>query len=277
MRIKLLSLLIPIVLVLLLSGARNVKAQSPSRTSTPTLQGREPSPKTHGQIDHGQPPQIPESRFETTLLETLRTIEHDQQTARAQEQADNRRWWPPSPSWAAVYVTVVYVIVAIFQWSGIRRQADIADRSLKMAQRAAISILDVRFDQHWKTTWDVKNTGKLPATEIGGGVLGQPSQRDREPPRPTRESHQFTTSPFGDVIAPDEVRSRDFHLVRSPQSPLALISAEQQREIMAGESNFVFAIVVTYNDGFDENRTTWRWFRYDHEAQRFLPHGARQD
>jgi len=82
---------------------------------------------------------MPESRFETTLLDTLRAIEHDQQTAGTQDQADNSRWWPPSPSWAIVYVTVVYVIVAICQWSGIRRQATAAEAQASNLEKTLLA------------------------------------------------------------------------------------------------------------------------------------------
>jgi hypothetical protein len=126
-----------VALVLLLSVARSGQAQSGARLSSkpPALQSHKPTANHRNDVDERRPPQIVKSPFEAEIVEALRAITREQQTSRAEDQANEKRWWPPSPSWAIVYVTVIYVGVAIFQWFGIYRQANIAQRALVLGER----------------------------------------------------------------------------------------------------------------------------------------------
>jgi hypothetical protein len=129
--------LILIASALLLSAGKNAGAQSPSATAPskpPTIQSHEPTPEAHSDVNKGNPPQVIESPFESEIAESLRAMEGIQKTARDEDKSNEQRWWPPSASWAVVYVTVAYVFVAIFQWRSIKRQADLADRSAKISQ-----------------------------------------------------------------------------------------------------------------------------------------------
>jgi len=105
----------------------------------PATQSHQTTADNHGNANEGHPPQMVQSPFEAALLEELRTIASQQETARREDEANEKRWWPPSPSWAIVYVTVVYVIVASFQWCAIRRQANIAEITLTETSRPWVS------------------------------------------------------------------------------------------------------------------------------------------
>lgn len=128
-----------IVALSFLGNANDGKAQqAPSKP--PIAQSHKPTTDYRNDVQQGHPPQLIESPFEAEIVETLRAIVRQQQADRAEDEAKEARWWPPSPSWAIVYVTVAYVFVAIFQWSSIRRQANIAEKLPMIIEAPYVSI-----------------------------------------------------------------------------------------------------------------------------------------
>jgi hypothetical protein len=104
--------------------------------------GHEAATDADSQINNRQPPQLIPPSVESEIVKALRAIVTEQQAARHEQQLQEKRWWPPSASWAIVYVTVVYVLVAFFQLHSISRQADIAERILsetRSSERARIA------------------------------------------------------------------------------------------------------------------------------------------
>ncbi len=162
------SLSILIVSGLLLIAARDGKAQPSATTSKPpAVQSHKPTTDHNENINERYPPEV--VKWEIEILEALRAITHEQQTARRENQANEKRWWPPSPSWAIVYVTVGYVFVAILQWGVIRRQAD----TLRAIEDAWISInFEPRYfpppnrAHHPHIKYWFENAGRTPATIV---------------------------------------------------------------------------------------------------------------
>ncbi len=172
---------LPVILIasgLILVAASKGKAQ-PSAAPTskaPAIQSHTPTAGDHDDAGEGQPPQTAKSPFEAELVEALRAMVRQQQTARIEDQANEKRWWPPSPSWAIVYVTVIYVVVAIFTLLAVKRQADIADDSLHQVQRGRISLHGIECllqDNVWFVRIRFKNLGNGPAftTSISWGAF----------------------------------------------------------------------------------------------------------
>ncbi|HEY9157885.1 hypothetical protein [Candidatus Binatus sp.] len=134
---------------LILVAASNGKAQPSAAppSKPPAVQSHKPTAGDRGDAGEGRPPQTLKSPFEAELLEALRAIARQQQTVRREDQAKEKRWWPPSPSWAIVYVTVIYVVatviyvaVAIFTLRAVKRQADIAEEIPSIIEAPHISV-----------------------------------------------------------------------------------------------------------------------------------------
>jgi len=181
----------------LLSGGK-AAAQSPSATAPskpPAIQSLKTRADVHTDVAKGNPPRTLESPFETEIAEALRAIERQQEITRAEDQAREERWWPPSPSWAIVYVTVAYVIVAAFQWWSIKRQADIAERTLTEIERPWMMIIPASFKIYPETgttqtprqitfSWIVRNVGRSPAWLTAGRAGAEKIRADELPPTP---------------------------------------------------------------------------------------------
>src|SRR5271163_703187 len=90
-----------------------------------------PAAQNNQQVNQGKPPQLIDPAFQATLIEALRSIISEGEA----DRRDQNSKWPPSPSWAIVYVTGVYVIIALLQLHSIGQQANIAERALTTAQR----------------------------------------------------------------------------------------------------------------------------------------------
>jgi hypothetical protein len=135
-----LALLTPILLLSAEGQRPNLRAKS--RTDT------------NHEVSDRHPPQLTYSPFEAALLNSLRDLHNQQETRYREQRTADAVWWPPPPSWAVVYVTIGYVVVAVLQWCAIRRQAniavvattvakrhaDIADRALRLTERPWIVI-----------------------------------------------------------------------------------------------------------------------------------------
>jgi hypothetical protein len=190
---KLLPASILIAFAILLSG-------SSLPLKPPTIQGHDSQAHDpNGANDRNPPEVVQSSSFEAQILESLRAIIRQQQTARTEDQANEKRWWPPSPSWAIVYVTFVYVVIAIFQWQAIRRQADVAERALtrdklpyvfvKEPHATYLSLFDGRKAD---IEYTLKNYGNGPAffrAVIGHSIVSEklgpiPHARPLEPSTP---------------------------------------------------------------------------------------------
>jgi hypothetical protein len=79
-----------------------------------------------------------ETAFEAAIVKALGSIMNGQESAHKQTEANEEWWrWPPSPSCAMVFVTLIYVGVALFQLGAISRQANIAEKSANAAKLSA--------------------------------------------------------------------------------------------------------------------------------------------
>src|SRR5262245_17658256 len=73
----------------------------------PVTQKQEATTEYSQNIKKGQPPQVVEMSPESAIVKALNAFVDEEQTRRRKEKANEERWWPPTASWAIVYVTVV--------------------------------------------------------------------------------------------------------------------------------------------------------------------------
>src|SRR5258708_6665495 len=100
------SLLIPIALGIFLSAvAETVALPTQPKQNEQNAQDRL-------RVGQEQPPEITRTPIESVAIKALDAIAREQETARQEQETKEKRWWPPAPDWALVYVTVVYVIAA---------------------------------------------------------------------------------------------------------------------------------------------------------------------
>lgn len=193
-------LAILIVSALLLSTARSVNAQSP----TPTTANHDSQAQNNQRIENGHRPQVPDS-----FIEALRAITDEREDARKEDQANEKRWWPPSASWAIVYITIGYAFIAFFQLKSIDRQADISERALTRDKVPYVFVKEPHQpnstslfqDRRVDIRYTLKNYGNGPAflraiigqTSISEGLGPIPHARPREP-----------LLPVGDILGADE-------------------------------------------------------------------------
>ena len=174
--LKLSFLLILIGSVLLLSGASESAEESKS-INPPIAQNDKPKAQDNSEIRKRQPPQVVKTPAESMIVKALRALGDEEKARDEERKADDKRWWPPSATWAIVYVTIVYVIVAIFQWAAINEQA-ITTRELAYLEMPWINVKPIPVDPlNWPFTqttgaippflitvkWHAKNMGRSPA------------------------------------------------------------------------------------------------------------------
>jgi len=142
--VKRTALPLPVILIasVLLLSAASVHAQSSSANPAASISpskaiDHNAQTQNDHKVDNRQPPQLPDSSVESAVIKALRAITDEREAARKQYQANDKRWWPPSPSWAIVYVTIAYVVIAFFQLRSIGHQADIAEVSAAAAKKSA--------------------------------------------------------------------------------------------------------------------------------------------
>jgi hypothetical protein len=99
--------------------------------------------ETKQDIHQRNPPEMVNASAESEIVKALNAIKEQREAERREARANDRRWWPPSPSWAIVYVTFAYVFIAAFQWGAIRRQANIGDRTLLLQFRPKLIVRNV--------------------------------------------------------------------------------------------------------------------------------------
>lgn len=117
-----------ILFFLVLSGAsqnaQEPRGQIPNEYKIPTTIEKL-APKS--QRDPGPP-----TSFEKSLIESLRTIADQQKAEYEQRRADQKPWWI---DYALLGVGFIYTVFAGFQWWAIRRQANIAERTIAHLER----------------------------------------------------------------------------------------------------------------------------------------------
>jgi len=211
---------------------------------------------------------------ETAFLGALRTIEHQAEAERKQARPEPETYSSPSVKVqiGLLIVGVVYSLLAALQWSAIREQGRIANESLRISQRANLGIEDIRFEDG-RVKYRVRNSGHTTATEINGGVYNLGTSA-----HVTHRILQLITDPFGRVMSPGESEEHEAPLIEPVREGVQpLISKQNIADAIAGKIPIQIGIAHTYMDGFDNQRTSWRFFLYEPELNRFRPHGARQD
>jgi hypothetical protein len=226
----------------------------------PAVQSHKPTTDDRNNPDERHTPDCDESSFETGVLEALRAIESEQETARAQDQANEKRWWPPSPSWAIVYVTVIYVIVAIFQWTAIHRQANFAEQSLTVVERAYIDV-QLKFEESKELVPDtvritIPNKGRTPAILTAYSYVHK--VYEVVPPEP-----EYSAPEGGELfLAPDDPGL--FASRTSGTKPLSL-TADQWEGIKAGTRHLCIVGFVAYRDASGAPHKTGFGWKFDAE------------
>ena len=136
MRLKL--SLIPIIVgsALLVGGVSESSELEQRPGSQSEIDKKTPAKQTTTQEQEEQ------AKFQTSLLEILRTMANQNKTAYEQGRADEKSWKSPSVlvNIVLILVGIAYTIFAALQWRTICRQADIANRALALTNRPRIKI-----------------------------------------------------------------------------------------------------------------------------------------
>jgi hypothetical protein len=172
--VKFSFVLLLVVFAILLSDSS--ESSEPKLTNPPVAQNDKPKAKNDQKIDKPHPPQMVATPTESAILKALSGLIDEEKAKYEEQKADDKRWWPPSATWAVVYVTIAYVIVAICQWAAIRRQANIAERSITELERPWLIVQPGHLDWPFKQggvsanppfvvtiRWSAINTGRSPA------------------------------------------------------------------------------------------------------------------
>jgi hypothetical protein len=227
----------------------------------PTVQRPKPTPDNHHQVDEdeGHPPRLIDPA-QAEVIEALRVISRQQETARQQDQANEKRWWPPSPSWAIVYVTIAYVMIALFQLVAIHRQANIADRTLKLVERPYLGFRVTRV--FWqeavgmehirvRVNYSLMNSGRTPARITDhNSILCRTSSRERPQEAPYDENAQQRIT--GLTITAGREHEASIWL-QLPKSEAKIIQLG-----IEGTSAFVhFFTYVDYKDGLGKPHSSY--------------------
>lgn len=280
-KLTLSSGVILIVLVAFLNSARTINAKS--NQTLPNQQGdggaKHSETAQQGQIE----PTVPSAVYEATesaLLEALRTIRAQQETAAKQIHAQYEPWYAPAvfAQIALCVIGAVYSFFAWKQWAPMNTQAKIANASLsqsakaadaaaKSAQVAEQSLYDL--ERPWIFIRISKSEGfsrKAPTslepimwTSIGWYV----QNFGRNPGFVTESAIRIRISP---VPIPE---TPDYGMERHPAITLAVplpqgvphenwTTFDEHRKLMRGEALFLFYGFIKYRDTFGrDHESSW--------------------
>ena len=278
MRLKLSFWLILIALALLLSAASESaeKSTAPTELKPPVTENYKSSAKHQQNMGNqpiGKKPEQTSGLPIPDIVKQSPTAPTEKTPAAKEPHTEQERWWPPSSGWAIVYITAVYVLVSIGQLCSIRRQAeiaadgvpayriaaaaaqksaDIADKSLKLLERARLVVMfDYPFQPVPNTltevAYSVINAGntlaKLKKVEIRSTVWESLPDDLKIEPMPTDD--------FPDIA------------IIYPSTPLELrgnisvpLSEETIRRIYNREIILALRGFVVYDDIFDIRHIT---------------------
>jgi len=239
--------LILIGTALLLSGANNGHASNQKRNNN---KHRE---HTTAQNAHTQEVQAISPAFYAAILGELRTLVNQEVVKREQEHIDNKDWNTPM-FWITVGLVGVgggYIVVGLCQLAAIKKQADIAERSLRIAQRAVIGIKGIHFELAKRPITRIffENYGRTGATNIRTQIKGYV---DTDPPNKTDYVGQELPQIVKEVVAelmPNIVA------VQPLDTDLTELSDEFIAAIREGRMYAYVVGRIFYHDGFEDRET----------------------
>jgi len=271
------------MLCVLLSGASESleKADPNSSANPPVAQKHQATSQKNKTINKTQPPKVGETPSESAIVKALNTLIEKEDIRYKQEKAEENRWWPITPSWAIVYVTIIYATIAFFQLRAIARQGDIAERNITHLERPWLIVKHHELD-NWgiyvdarnpgapfdvRVRWSATNFGRSPAFLINVFVslICMPFPIPSEQPNYER-FRDFAEYP----IPPNDSHSSESWLT---------ITDEDVKEIKAHKRCIVFYGLLKYNDPIAQGHTT-RFCSYWHmqntnQPLTFVPVGPR--
>jgi hypothetical protein len=243
----------------------------------PTANRAQSQTEADQQVDQRHPPEVINPRAQSEIGEALRAIEKDREAERREDKARETWWWPPSASWAIVYVTVIYVFVAGFQWAAIWRQANIAEQTLIAGREPYLAATDLRIiktlENNNVTTLGISyrltNYGPGPAVVGHAAVICEARESLKQPPAYAGALLQWAT--IGQVLA-----SHDCTEVFEVWSKLTLKdgrdgNADSESQVfLRGDAAQCFFLYgeVFYDDLLGNGYVTGFAAVWDHERQR---------
>jgi hypothetical protein len=268
MRLRRALVLIPIVLALLLNGARNGSASNQTRDQSHAAKTDE-----YAASSQNQQPVAP--AFFAAILGELRDMISEEVAKQEQEHADHEDW-NTKPFWlmfglnaALVLVGGGYLIFMYLQRSdaqetlnAIKNQAEIAERELIITNRAYLYLSGVRInlykaDQHtaadeetmfnYVITYPIYNGGQTPALYVGAFAR---VAVDYKAPQEVSQAALALDLPQNAVVPPRGAEPLLSHY-------RSFLSKKEFTDLQAGQHSLFFYGVLTYFDMFDKKRHTW--------------------
>lgn len=190
-------------------------SNSAAATPNPPLerigQNRETTAQSLGSARTGSNARMPGSSSTASTMKAPSASREGQATGPGVDTAE-KRWWPPSSSWALVYATLAYLVVAFCQWRAIHRQATIANKTLALSNRPKLKVRafvvksDIgntspgKIDWEMEIAFEVANYGGTDAhvTESNCTIVFSPFDQSSELPmtppyEATNELSEFAT------------------------------------------------------------------------------------
>lgn len=203
------------------------------RTQTVSLSAKnEPTDRPNPSIN---PPKIVQAPLEPAIAESLSALVEEMKASRREQRIIEKRWWPPSASWAIVYVTVLFMTVAAFQIRALVRQARIAAQTLAairkhlaVSDRAKIPYEPIiqsmklhKFGQpDFCVTYQIMNTGRTEAHVFEQQSLVWWDDGSRRPRTVNRVfSLSITTSLLASRVQPQPNQFSAYRMKKGAKSP----------------------------------------------------------
>ena len=207
------------------------------------------------------------SRFEIELLKALRAIADSEKSNREQDNANTKSWNSPSVliNIGLLVVGTLYTIFALGQWCAIRRQANIAETSLKKIGRAYLYVIGWKIfnfepGKNASIVCFITTAGQRPA--ILKGNFSEFCFSEKLPPIPdyTKKPSLYNGTPI--TIQPGMSTGLSCAI---PKEKIA----EHYEAVRSGQEQLYFNGYFTYDDPIDGEHKTTFFVWYDPKRGEF--------
>ena len=262
------------------SGVRHLGAP----LEPPAILGAKTESKANQDVNQGNPPEVAQMPAQSEIAEALRAIKKQRESERREDSAREAWWWPPSASWAIVYATFLYALVATFQWGAISRQAKLAEKTLSLQFRPELIVRDVRLiesqegfrvNQPLIVSLSITNKGAGDAKIISSTFVVRIDLYSVSPHRQVYSIHELPDFNDGDL---DYFESR----LGSPiiEAGMTTVPVAKQRHLLLQPhelewlvrvpTHAIYAIgMIFYQDAAGRHRKTGFCRKYEYALQRF--------
>jgi len=282
--LKLLSMSILIASALLLSAAKSGSAPSQK------LHRKQHDAKAEPQANavKNQEPQIPRSIWEHTdarLAEAIAALKQQSIATQEYAEANKQTFYSPSVVVNEVLALIgaLYLVAMFLQWREIARQADIAAKTLILARRPWLRIVQVRLvgdltvDRPIEVSLSVVNTGGTTANIEQSNFTVLIDSRYTTPYKRIQSARQLPEMYDGDLHFFENALNYStigggYQTIPVSKTTSLMYSHRDHFDIFNACSQTIYALgYIWYRDELYQPHKTWFCHRFDRTSQRFSP------